>query len=338
MAKPTSRHRPHVAVIGAGDISQGYHLPSLQHLAATGRCTFAAICDLDAKLAAAMARKFGAQRSYTDYVEMLRTEKPDGVVVITPIPVTARVAGSVMRMGFPVLLEKPPGGSSKECRQLIRAAEESGMPNCVSFNRRFCPVLVQGHDEMAKRGPVKGASARMFRLDRTDEEFFFGTGIHSLDTLRYLGGDIVSVETERRVVRAGERPTFSLILGYANGGVGTLTIRPQAGIQLERYEVFGEQSMAIIHAGVGWLIDKPGSCEVYSAGKPVRLPDPLKPYRAFTGKLYDAATGGFYGSEANFVESLRTGNALSPDLAESLQSVEIAEAVQAGRSWKARSR
>jgi myo-inositol 2-dehydrogenase / D-chiro-inositol 1-dehydrogenase len=330
------RHRPHVAVIGAGNISQEYHLPSLQRLAKTGACTFAAICDLDGKLAARMARTFGAGRSYTDYTEMLRVEKPDGVVVITPIPATARVAGSVMRMGFPVLLEKPPGGSSRECRQLIKDAEATGMPNCVSFNRRFCPVLMQGHDEIRKRGPVKGASARMFRLNRSEEEFFFGTGIHSLDALRYLGGDMASVETERRIVRKGERPTYNLIIGYANGGVGTLTIRPQAGVQIERYELFGEQSVAVIEAGVGWLVDKPGACTLYHAGKEVRLADPLKPFRSFTGKLYDAATGGFFGSEANFVESLRTGKPLSPTLAESLQSVEIAEAVQAGRSWKAR--
>nr|MBA2626908.1 Gfo/Idh/MocA family oxidoreductase [Gemmatimonadales bacterium]MBA3707941.1 Gfo/Idh/MocA family oxidoreductase [Planctomycetota bacterium] len=282
------------------------------------------------------ARRFGAERSYTDFDEMLRLEMPDGVVVITPTAVIARVAGSVLRRGFPVLLEKPPGASSRECRQLIKDAAIGGAPNCVSFNRRFCPVLVQGHDEVRRHGPVKGASARMFRLDRKDEDFFFGTGIHSLDALRYLGGEIAMVETDRRVLAKGERPAFTVVIGYENGSVGTLTIRPQCGVQLERYEVFGQQSAVIIHAGVGWLIDKPGRCSAFHAGKPVKLPDPLKPYRGMTGKLYEAATGGFYGSEAAFVESLRIGKALSPTLEESLRSVEIVEAVQAGRNWKAR--
>jgi len=333
-----SRNIPKIVVIGAGNLSQAYHLPSVRQLTKAGRCTFGAICDLNATVAAAMAKKFGAQQSYSDYVDMLRTEKPDGVVVITPISATAQVAGTVMRMGFPVLLEKPPGASSRDCRTLIKAAEVSGVPNCVSFNRRFCPVMVQGCSEVHKRGPVKGASARMFRSTRDEPDFVFGTGIHSIDALRYLGGDIATVETERRIVHKGEQPTFTLIIGYTNGGIGTLSIRPQAGIQLERYEIYGDQTVGIIQAGVGWLIDKPGSCTLYQAGKQVRLPDPLKPYRAFSGDLFEAAAGGFYGSEANFVESLRTGKSLAPTVHDSLQSVEIAEAVQAGRNWKARSR
>jgi len=102
--------------------------------------------------------------------------------------------------------------------------------------------------------------------------------------------------------------------------MGTLCVRPQSGVQIERYEAFGEQTTALIQAGVGWLVDKPGNCAVYHAGKPVRLPDPLKPYRGFTGQVYSAATGGFYGSEATFIESLRTGKELSPTLAESLRT------------------
>ena len=331
-----SRNIPKVVVIGAGNLSQSYHLPSLRQLAKASRCTFAAICDLNGKLAAAMARKFGVKHSYSDFTEMLRVEKPDGVVVITPISATAQVAGSVMRLGFPVLLEKPPGASSSDCRKLIKASEVSGMPNCVSFNRRFCPVIVQGRNEVHKRGQVKGASARMFRSTRDENDFVFGTGIHSIDALRFLGGDIATVETERRIVHKGEQPTFTMIIGYANGGVGTLSIRPQAGVQLERYEIYGDQSVGVIQAGVGWLIDKPGTCTLFEAGKQVRLPDPLKPYRAFSGALFEAAASGFYGSEANFVESLRTGKPLGPTVHDSLQSVEIAEAVQAGRSWKSR--
>ncbi|HYE07022.1 MAG TPA: Gfo/Idh/MocA family oxidoreductase [Planctomycetota bacterium] len=330
------RSRPRVVVIGAGYISWLYHLRSVQHLAARGRCTFAAICDLDATLAARAARTFAAQRWYTDVDTMLSAEKPDGVVVITPIAATARVAGAVLRRGYPVLMEKPPGGSSRECRQLIRAAASTRAPNCVSFNRRFSPVLAQGRDAVRAYGPVKGASARMFRRGRPDPLFFLQTGIHSLDALRHLGGEIAKVAMDRRVMGTDQRPAYALIITYENGAMGTLEVRPEAGLDLERYELFGADSVAIMRSGMGHLIDRPGSCDVYRDGKAVRLPDPLAPFRRMDAKLHEAASGGFYGAQAHFVDALRTGGRLSPTVEESLRSVEIAEAVQAGRDWTAR--
>jgi myo-inositol 2-dehydrogenase / D-chiro-inositol 1-dehydrogenase len=329
--------RPRIVVIGTGRMAIDFHLPSLQHLESIGQCELGAVCDINASAAAAAAKKFGAKASYNDYRQMLSAEKPDGVVVITPLPVTAPVASDVLRQGYPVLMEKPPGDSVKACRKIIAAAGKLRRQNMVAFNRRYCPVLVQGREEAGRRGAIKGASAQMYRTKREDEIFFFGTGIHSLDALRYLGGEMDYVVNDTRVLARGERPAFSLLIGYRNGAAGTLVIRPQAGVQLERYEVFSADCVTLIKAGVGWLIDTPGSCTVYESNKEVKVPDALKPYARFKGDLRIAAVGGFYGEEARFVAALRGEAPFSPTVEESLQSVEIAEAVQAGKSWKRRS-
>ena len=42
-----------------------------------------ATCDLNADKAAAYAAQFGAERSYTDYAEMLANEKLDAVFIVT---------------------------------------------------------------------------------------------------------------------------------------------------------------------------------------------------------------------------------------------------------------
>jgi myo-inositol 2-dehydrogenase / D-chiro-inositol 1-dehydrogenase len=327
---------PRIVVIGAGRMANDFHLPSLQHLASIGRCELAAICDVNSAASAAAAKKFGAGASYADYNDMLRSEKPDGVVVITPLPVTEPVASAVLRQGYPVIMEKPPGDSSRACRKIIAAARKLRRRNMVAFNRRYCPVIVQGKEEAAKRGTIKGASALMYRHKREDDKFFLGTGIHSLDALRYLGGDIESVENDARMLARGERPAFTVRIGYANGSAGTLVIRPQAGVQLERYEVFSTGCVTLIRAGVGWLVDTPGSCTLYENNREIRLPDPLKPYARFKGDLHTAAVGGFYGEEARFVAALRGEEPFSPTVEESLQSVEIVEAAQAGRNWKRR--
>ena len=335
MAK-TQKGRPRIAVIGAGNLSCNFHLPSQQHLTKIGRSTLAAICDVNPEAAAKAAKEFGIPAVYSDADAMLRAEKPDGVIVIVPVKFTARVASRVMLAGFPVLLEKPPGASARDCRQLIAAAKKSRQPNVVAFNRRHCPVIVQGRAEILKRGNIKGASGLMYRHNRDDDDFFFGTGIHSLDALRYIGGDIDFVELDHRTVGKGERPVYTLIIGYKNGGVGALEIRPQSGAHLERYEIFGPESIAFVNAGVGWLLDAPGTCTLFEKNQPIKLPDPLLEMKKVqkNKKLAAAISGGFFGENEAFVNALSGKGKFAPSVEESLQSVEIAEAVQAGKSWK----
>jgi hypothetical protein len=92
----------------------------------------------------------------------------------------------------------------------------------------------------------------------------------------------------------------------------------------------------LIHAGVGWLLDSPGSCTIYENNKAVRISDALAPYRRFDKKLKSAAVSGFLGENAHFVNALRGKAEFSPNLEESLQTVEISETVQAGKNWKRR--
>jgi myo-inositol 2-dehydrogenase/D-chiro-inositol 1-dehydrogenase len=326
---------PRVAFIGAGRMARDFHLPSQHALAAKGRSRLVAICDVNGEQAAKTAREFGVPAVYLDIDEMLRAERPDGVVVIVPVPLTARVASAVLKQGIPVMMEKPPGYSPRECRAIAAASKQGRAPSMVAFNRRRCPVIVQGRAEILKRGAVKGASARMYRHRRAEEEFFFGTGIHALDALRFIAGDIELVETERRPVAKGERPVFQLRIGYKNGGAGTYSVRPEAGVQLERYEIFGAESTAFVHAGVGWLVDAPGTCTLYEKNKLVKLPDPLREWaKAKDAALRSAISGGFYGENEAFVAALSGKGKFTPSAEESIESVEIADAVRAGRNWK----
>jgi len=215
---------------------------------------------------------------------------------------------------------------------LIKAAGRT--PHMVAFNRRRCPVLVQGKEAIAKRGATKGASARMYRHLRAEDGYVYGTGIHSIDALRYLGGEIERLETEMQTFKGDKKPSYTLHLGYKNSAHGTLTIRPESGVQLERYDLFGQEAVALIYAGVGWLVDAPGRCELYVENKLVTLPDPIAKFRKLKDPLPDAVGGGFYGEDEAFIQYLHGKAKLTPTLAESLPSVQIAEAAQAGKRWR----
>jgi len=326
---------PRIAVIGAGRMALDFHLPSQAALAEQGRCTLAAICDVDGEKGARAAKAFGIPAVYRDMERMLNTIRPDGVIVIVPVQFTERVAGYVLRRGFPVMLEKPPGNSPRECRTIADAARSGRAANMVAFNRRFCPVIVQGRAEILKRGATKGASGLMYRHQRGEEDFFFSTGMHSLDALRFLAGDIDRVETVCGPAKRGERPVSQLLIEFVNGGAGTLAVRPQAGVNLERYELFGNEAVASIHAGVEWLLDAPGSCTLYEKNKRVKLSDPLREWKKIRNKKLKAAiAGGFYGENEAFVDALTGKRPFAPGVLETIETVEIAEAVRAGKHWR----
>ncbi|HYF50529.1 MAG TPA: Gfo/Idh/MocA family oxidoreductase [Planctomycetota bacterium] len=327
---------PRIALIGTGRMADLYHLPSQKHLESIGKSRLVAVCDVKEEAAANAARKFKVPAAYHDIDTMLKEEQPDGVVMVMPVPVTPIAVSHVLKKGYKVMMEKPPGDSVKKCMQLVNAAKKSRTKNMVAFNRRFCPVVAQGKEEALKRGKIKGANGLMYRTNREEWEFFIGTGIHSLDAMRFLGGDMERVETDARPLAKKEQRAFSVFIEYSNGGHGTLNIRPQAGVQLERYEVFSPQTTVLIHAGVGWLVDTPGSCTVYEGNKKQKIADALAPYRRYKDPLLEAMVSGFYGENAAFVAALRGEGPFTPSVEESLQSVAICEAVQHGRSWKRR--
>ncbi|MGB2821842.1 MAG: Gfo/Idh/MocA family oxidoreductase, partial [Phycisphaerae bacterium] len=182
-----------IAVIGAGAHSSRYHGPALRHVAeeSPGAVELAAVCDLDVAKADHYAREFGFGAVYDEYDAMLEGESPDGLVVITPVAMTREVVADLLPRGIPLLFEKPPGVNSEEARELLAAAEGHDAPHMISFNRRFSPAVMKARQWLAANAadrPPELAIARMFRVDRRDEDFVTSTAIHAADTiLAFMG-------------------------------------------------------------------------------------------------------------------------------------------------------
>ncbi len=96
----------HVAVIGAGAIARGAHLPALR--AVGKRVEVVALVDLNPELLAATADEWGIPGRYDEVPAMLVAEKPDLVVVCTPPGVHKHAAIAALDAGAWVWCEKPP--------------------------------------------------------------------------------------------------------------------------------------------------------------------------------------------------------------------------------------
>ncbi|NJL32515.1 MAG: Gfo/Idh/MocA family oxidoreductase [Phycisphaerales bacterium] len=133
-----------LVVLGAGNHSRQYHLPALARYVNDhpGEVELAALCDLDESLAATMAAQFGFKQIYTNLDEMLRVEKPDGCIAITPISVMAEICARVVHAKIPLLMEKPPGATANEARAIVDLVQKADARVMVSVNRRFDPACV----------------------------------------------------------------------------------------------------------------------------------------------------------------------------------------------------
>src|SRR5690606_23043668 len=86
-----------LGVLGAGGHSRATHGPALRHLKRRdpGRVELAAVCDLDRDKASAYAAEFGFARAYADVEAMLAAERLDGLVAVTPLKLTERIASAL---------------------------------------------------------------------------------------------------------------------------------------------------------------------------------------------------------------------------------------------------
>lgn len=269
---------------------------------------------MNPETAGAVGKEFGFLRIYTKAADMLSNEKLDGCIAVTPIPVTAAIARQVIEAGIPLLMEKPPGINPAEAREICSLATRRQTKVMVSMNRRFDPALHAALDWVADR-PLRYLRANMHRHDRTESDFFTGTAIHALDTLRSIAGDIQDYSVKTQIVQ-GVRWYF-VQLQFESRIPGFLEVVPNCGHLQESYELLGQGYRVVVDAGDYGS----GGFSAWENGSLTRRDDPA-------GGMPAWMSNGTYAETVEFLSALREGRAPHPTPAEVLQSVELCHQIQ----------
>lgn len=160
--------------------------------------------DLDVSRVKAAAAELGVTVAAGDALApMLREQRPDFVVNVTPPAAHHAVALTAFDHGAHVLTEKPLATSMDEARAMIEAADRAGRLLMVSQNRRYMPELQAFREEVAALGPLSSLTCEFHRNHRdAAAEFLFAfpqpllldMAIHLFDAARALtGADPLSV-------------------------------------------------------------------------------------------------------------------------------------------------
>ncbi|WP_439563582.1 Gfo/Idh/MocA family protein [Microcella sp.] len=121
-----------VAVLGAGGISAGAHLPAIAGLA--DRVELVGIVEPDPERRARAAETYPTARVYADAADMLKEESPDLVHVATPPHTHEKLAIQVLEAGSWAYCEKPLAGSLAAVDRIIEAERATGQW-CVTVSQ-----------------------------------------------------------------------------------------------------------------------------------------------------------------------------------------------------------
>jgi polar amino acid transport system substrate-binding protein len=141
-----------VALVGAGNLARWVHLPNLKKIPhAHLRTVFSS----NGPRGKSYALRFGADSCCSEYAKVLKDADIDVVVIVSRNAQHATQALLALQAGKHVFVEKPMALTVEECRQLYRAASETGKHLTIGFNRRYSPSYLGLKQQLARRaGPA----------------------------------------------------------------------------------------------------------------------------------------------------------------------------------------
>ena len=304
-------------------VGMGVGRPNGRAIAANPRGQVVALCDLIEERMADFAEELpGDQKFYTDYKAMCRDSEIDAVFVGTPNQWHVPIALEAVRNDKHVMVTKPLADSEQAARELVEAAEASGVVNMMSLSTRFSDeVIYLGRlIQEGEFGELYYARARSIRRSgipdwntgfiKAGGGAFRDMGVHVLDSAWWLLGmprpvSVVGVSGAQFGPRGQgfwrfREPPKSFYRQYDSDDYagGFIRFEGGTGLQVESFwashqpnevqiELFGAQAGAQL---------RPLTLYRTVNGAPqditVDLPKPLKPWDHIAAHLIDCVLDG----------------------------------------------
>lgn len=239
------------------------------------------------------AKRYGYQRYYTDWREML---KDDSVQLFDnggPNDAHAEPSIVAAKAGKHVLCEKPLGRTADESKRMRDEVMATGVKNMVAFNYRFVPAIRQIRKlvDSGALGQIYHFRAvylqewimphygtpMIWRLkkDQAGSGALGDLGAHIIDLARYLVGEIGSVSAMKKTF-IKQRPdgqggmgtvdvddAFASVVEFENGALGTLEATRFAGGRKngQRIEINAEKGSIVFN------LERMNELEVFWVGE-----------------------------------------------------------------------
>jgi predicted dehydrogenase len=207
-----------IGIIGTSYWADGFHLPILQN---HPNALVKSLCGRNQARTEELARKFGVEKTFTDYHQMLEDGNLDAVIICTPEDQHHPMTMSALDNGLHVLCEKPMAFTADEAFEMLHKAEEKKVKHMVNFTMRWIPHFQFLKYLMETNYIGKPYHAHFHWLSgwhpkRGDYTWAYDSkhshgaaselGVHMIDQARWYLGEISSVQASIHsfVKRTGE--------------------------------------------------------------------------------------------------------------------------------------
>ena len=251
------------AIYGCGNIAR-VHASAINEIEGA---ELVAVSDVHIEQARVFSKAYGG-RVVDSYGELVKDEQVDAICICTPSGTHASLAIEAVSHGKHVVLEKPMAITVKECEDIISACENNGTKLMVISQYRTLPG-VQKARELIRSGALgRLVICNVHMKYYRDEEYYRGSwrgtkmmdgggalmnqGIHGVDVLHYLCGDIKSVQSNvRTLIHDIEvEDTAVAVLEFENGALGVIEAATSTypGFN-RRIEICGDRGSVILKEG-----------------------------------------------------------------------------------------
>jgi len=306
--------------------------------------TVTAFCNRNVERAKPIKEKYGIERHYTDYREMLEKEKPDFVDIITPPPTHLEMCKIAADLGIHVMCQKPLAPTFDEAKQIVDYTDNAGIRFMVHENWRFQPW----YREIRKLLDAKVVGDKIhsiyFRSRMGDgwgkdayiprQPYFrdyprllvYENGVHFIDTYRYLCGEIKGVYAvlkKLNPVIAGE-DYAAVIFNFESGATGIWDANRynECNFENPRY-TFGELLLDANEGSIRLYLD--GRITIQKLGEKEQSHHYHHEDRAFSGDCC-------YATQRHFIDRMLDGKPFETNGQEYLKTLAVQEAVYESES------
>ena len=325
------------------------------------------VCGLEEDQAKAFAERWGYNSYTTDWHKVIEDDNIDIVDICVPNNMHAEVAIAAAKAGKAICCEKPLALNSAEAEDMVKAVEDAGVPNFVSFNYRRVPAVA-----LAKMLIDEGRLGRIFHYRANFLQDWTisadvpqggmatwrlnaktaGSGVtgdllaHCVDTAMWQNGQITEVcamkETfvkERKNVETGKVEPVEIddactfLCRFENESLGNFesTRYARGHKALYTFEINGEK------ASIAWDLHDLHRLSYFDHGdesivrgwRSIHVTDHDMPYmdKWWVPGLQIGYEHTFVHQVADFLEAMAAGKAASPGFRDALATQYVCEAV-----------
>ncbi len=283
------------------------------------------LCDLVEEKLHATADKFGIERRFTDYKQMIEDTDPQAIYILMPPHHLYDLVVHSLDCKLHVFIEKPPGVTLDQISHLAHRAEQNLCLTIVGFNRRYTPLLRKCKEMVFEHaGSPHQVVSTFYKWHNPPAPYYNGAvdiltsdAIHAVDTMRWMAA--AEVDDLAAVVRNhGQNLALSwnALCRFENDCVGVLLTNWRTGGRTHQFEMHGDGISVFCNPDYEAIIHRDGEerAEIITTQEAAGSDENYKYY-------------GFWDQSRHFIDCIQKNHEPESCFADAVRTMELVDRI-----------